>query len=251
LAVVINLTAEAKPNVWCEVGEWSASSVLLGSSLLIDNMAPLFPKPLLGGATNLSYIEKETVNEIWIGAAGAGVFGAILLIPNRQGFFNETSYRNAKGFYEAVAVNNFITNSTKIVVGRKRPDYDDRVRLGKDTLDGRKAFWSGHASSSFGIATYASLYVFEHIGDTKKPLVIGAKAVAGLGLYTLAGYIAGTRVHDHLHHPSDVVAGALAGSASSLFFYGLQNGWWFHKNSPTGLGWEVAPGRVRISLTIP
>ncbi len=251
LIAVISQPAGTKPNLWCEIGEWTATSVVLGASFIIDNQSPLFKKPLLGGKTNLSYHDKETVKESWLVGASAGFLGGILLIPNNQGFFNETSYRNAKGLYEAMAVNYLLTNSAKIIVGRKRPDYDDRVRLGKDTVDGRKAFWSGHASSSFCIATYASLYTFDHIGDNSQPVVLGAKTLVGLGLHALAGYIAATRLIEHKHHPSDVIVGALAGSATSLLFYGLHNRWRCKNPKKTGLRLELMPAAVRISLTIP
>lgn len=251
LVVVVCQAQATKPNLWCEIGEWTATSVVLGASFIIDNQPPLFKESLLGGTTNLSYHDQEAVKESWLIGASAGFVGGILLIPNNQGFFNETSYRNAKGFYEALAVTNLLTNSAKIIAGRKRPDYDDRVRLGKDTVDGRKAFWSGHAASSFGIATYASLHMFDHIGDNRQPIVLGAKTLVGLGLHTLAGYIAATRLIEHKHHPSDVIVGALAGSGTSLLFYGLHNRWWCKKPEKTGLRLELMPAAVRISLTIP
>jgi len=98
----------------------------------------------------------------------------------------------------AQVVNRVVTTTLKVVVNRSRPAVADPTLVALE--DARKhSFPSGHTSSVFALATSISL-------DYPKWYII---APAYLGA-SLMGY---TRCYLGVHYPSDVVAGAVLGTA--------------------------------------
>lgn len=85
----------------------------------------------------------------------------------------------------AQVVTALLVQPTKLLVGRQRPDGDNR-----------QSFPSGHAAVTFAAAGVAT----RHFGWRR-----GALA------YAAASYVALSRVHDNRHYLSDVVAGATMG----------------------------------------
>jgi membrane-associated phospholipid phosphatase len=81
-----------------------------------------------------------------------------------------------------------ITQAIKISVRRDRPDHSNK-----------HSFPSGHASSTFASATVLQ----RHLGWK-----------AALPTYTIASYVAISRMHENRHHLSDVVFGAALGVAA-------------------------------------
>jgi membrane-associated phospholipid phosphatase len=81
-----------------------------------------------------------------------------------------------------------ITQAIKISVRRDRPDHSNK-----------HSFPSGHASSTFASATVLQ----RHLGWK-----------AALPTYTIASYVAISRMHENRHHLSDVVFGAALGIAA-------------------------------------
>jgi membrane-associated phospholipid phosphatase len=110
------------------------------------------------------------------------------------------------------------------MIGRKRPSYDNYPESEKDN-SGRKSFISGHSSLSFVIATYSSLFVYEHTGDNTRTFDIALKSTAITASFCAAGFTAWSRVDDNRHHVSDVIAGSAAGIFSGVAGYIHQNGW--------------------------
>lgn len=103
------------------------------------------------------------------------------------------------------AVSGIITLGLKYSIQRKRPfvTYQDLVT--KKTAAGSFSFPSGHTSSAFATATSLSLlYPKWHV---IAPSFLWASAV---------GY---SRMELGVHYPSDVLAGALIGFASSFLMY--------------------------------
>jgi hypothetical protein len=88
----------------------------------------------------------------------------------------------------ALALNEGVTYAIKASVRRERPDHEAS----------HVSFPSGHASSTFALATV----VQEHLGWR-----------AGIPAYGLATYTAWTRVRDHKHWVSDTVFGGALGIA--------------------------------------
>jgi membrane-associated phospholipid phosphatase len=78
--------------------------------------------------------------------------------------------------------------------------------------------------------TLLSLFFFGKVGihrciKSAKPIPVLIKrrclfVISGLPLM-LAIFIASSRVHDDMHHPADVVAGAIIGMSCAIFGHGL------------------------------
>jgi len=155
------------------------------------------------------------------------------------------------GAAESLALAFFTTEALKRGVGRLRPDFRDRANryycnpeLGRRDLaglncsaadadgvyidekeldNGHESFPSGHAMSSFALATYFALYVGGETvwGDHANSWSTPAGAAIMAGLFGTAATVAATRISDGRHHPDDVAAGAAIGAASSALFYFL------------------------------
>ncbi len=202
--------------------DWGLAIGAFGGSLLLEYSKPWPDHPLIGGASGRPYHE-ETVSMYWLYGGAAFMTGFICLVPNRNGFFNRTSYTNAKGFIQALAFTTLTTSFTKNIFARKRPSYANYPANERDK-DARKSFISGHASTSFCMATYGSMFIYSTVGDRDNPWHMAGKITSALALHSLAGYVAWTRVDDNRHHPSDVVAGGLAGSTIAALVFLWHNG---------------------------
>jgi phosphatidate phosphatase len=78
----------------------------------------------------------------------------------------------------------------------------------------RLSFPSGHTTFAFSIATYISIYVQARITWRGSKLF---KQVLQIIVISVAILVSITRITDYAHHWSDVLAGALMGTVSSLF----------------------------------
>lgn len=105
-----------------------------------------------------------------------------------------------------------MTQIVKASIGRPAPIvYDDRVPLDeRSSGDAIKSFWSGHTASAFSLATsFAFTYWARHPRDPWRWVVLASAHSAALcvGLLKIrAGY----------HWPSDIAAGALAGTSMGI-----------------------------------
>jgi membrane-associated phospholipid phosphatase len=88
----------------------------------------------------------------------------------------------------AQLLNAGLTQSLKVIVGRRRPD------------NGHHSFPSGHASASFATATI----VHREFGWK-----------AGVAAYAAATYVATSRLSENSHYASDVIFGAAVGTVSA------------------------------------
>ncbi|ORY88096.1 phosphatidic acid phosphatase type 2/haloperoxidase, partial [Leucosporidium creatinivorum] len=123
-------------------------------------------------------------------------------------------------------------------VGRLRPDFLDRCAYsvlekactGPFNLvkDGRRSFPSGHSSTAFQGLFFLCLFIagkngafafgatFPRSGLLQSRLLRFSLAVSPL---FLAVWICITRLEDHMHHPTDVLAGSTIGILSALAAY--------------------------------
>jgi len=98
-----------------------------------------------------------------------------------------------------------LNSAVKLLVGRRRPTLDGLPPL-TDTPT-RLSFPSAHASTSFaGALCYARL------------------GLPAGGLYALAASLSASRVYLGVHYPSDVLAGAMLGSAVGAYACGGARG---------------------------
>jgi membrane-associated phospholipid phosphatase len=185
------------------------------SGLAIEHFASPPAEPLLfspdeGGAE----IRGNTVPSVAVGVlAGAGMLSVGLSAGPGQPY-------HFKGLTESLSVTFLLTQTAKITFGRHRPDY-----LPTSTeLDDRRSFMSGHASHTLATTTYLALYLDAHVFPKWRASgsrfawweTLPHAALAGLSFY-----IPYSRVQDHRHHPTDVMAGALLGLTSSILFFTL------------------------------
>ena len=137
------------------------------------------------------------------------------------------------------------TYMTKGLVGRKRPymyntdlSMQDRIGLGDDA-DGNAShsFFSGHTSAAFALATFTSMIFTDIHGESNWSHLMWGSS---LTLATLTGI---ARVKAGVHYPTDVIAGAIAGSTIGYLVPRL------HRKGGEGrLGLVVSPTRMGLRL---
>ncbi|XP_053325915.1 phospholipid phosphatase 3 isoform X2 [Spea bombifrons] len=147
-------------------------------------------------------------------------------------------YKQAGYFLFGCAISQSFTDIAKVSIGRLRPhflaacnpdpskincslgyvvDYECRGSL-REVREARKSFFSGHASFSM----YSMLYLVFYLQS--RFTWRGARLLRPLLQFTLlmmALYTGLSRVSDHKHHPSDVLAGFVQGAvvAYCIVFY--------------------------------
>jgi membrane-associated phospholipid phosphatase len=125
----------------------------------------------------------------------SGEHGAVWLALGAAGWTLDRRRRNRWARATGAVAGTFALNTAlKQIVGRRRPELPGLPPL--TSTPTRLSFPSAHASTSFA----------------------GARAYTKLGLpamplYALAGALAATRLYLGVHYPSDILAGALLGSA--------------------------------------
>jgi membrane-associated phospholipid phosphatase len=130
-------------------------------------------------------------------------------------------------FAEALGWTTLLTNVTKFIVGRERPyAVLHHPELAGPARESNLSFFSGHASAMFAAASFVSLDVGRRL--TSGPLAATTAEERWL-LGTLAPYscffgtaalVALSRVIDQQHWPTDVLAGAVVGTAVARLSYG-------------------------------
>ncbi|XP_039984525.1 phospholipid phosphatase 3 isoform X2 [Xiphias gladius] len=147
-------------------------------------------------------------------------------------------YKQMGVFLFGCAISQSFTDIAKVSVGRMRPHFLDVCRpnfstincsLGyitnytcageeSDVQEARKSFFSGHASFSMYAMLYLAFYLQSRFTWR------GARLLRPLLQFTLlmmAFYTGLSRVSDHKHHPTDVLAGFVQGAlvAYCIVFY--------------------------------
>lgn len=164
---------------------------------------------------------SEAANEIRNPSRQPGMFAAGLaagaLVPLTTSLVNSNPkfpiLTHLRGLIHSHLWTEFFTSSAKVYFGRKRPFYDTVKRRGEERTDDRFSFFSGHASHSFAFATYASQLAFNEL---KSPELAWAYASV---LNASAAWVASSRAFDKQHNWSDVVTGAVVGSAVGYLTY--------------------------------
>ncbi|XP_016378522.1 phospholipid phosphatase 3-like isoform X2 [Sinocyclocheilus rhinocerous] len=147
-------------------------------------------------------------------------------------------YRQVGVFIFGCAVSQSFTDIAKVSVGRMRPHFLDVCKPDYSTIncslgyitqytclgnqsevqEARKSFFSGHASFSMYTMLYLAFYLQSRFTWR------GARLLRPLLQFTLlmmAFYTGLSRVSDHKHHPTDVLAGFVQGAlvAYCIAFY--------------------------------
>ncbi|XP_069498213.1 phospholipid phosphatase 3 isoform X1 [Ambystoma mexicanum] len=194
----------------------------------------------------------ETINDAVLCAAGiliailaiiTGEFYRIFYLKERchsfiQNPYIAALYKQVGCFAFGCAISQSFTDIAKVSVGRLRPhflavcnpdftkvncslgyveDYECRESESKVT-EARKSFYSGHASFSMYTMLYLMLYLQARFTWRGARLL---RPLLQFTLLMLAFYTGLSRVSDHKHHPSDVLAGFVQGAlvAYCIVFY--------------------------------
>jgi hypothetical protein len=136
------------------------------------------------------------------------------------------------GLEAGVIAAGLLTPVLKEMVGRERPSYG-AGHASFSPFSGRASFPSGDATLAFSVASVVAAHASS----------VWLKGTA----WVIAGLVGWERIHLDQHWASDVVAGALIGSAVG--------GWVVHRHEPgpaTHLGWvvepAVGPGEVGLAV---
>jgi membrane-associated phospholipid phosphatase len=135
-----------------------------------------------------------------------------------QGCITKNKATKTKGIYlaQSFATNVAITYLMKKSIQRKRPGETDPT-FTVLTPAGSRSFPSGHTSEAFAMATSLSL--------------VAPKWYVITPAYAFAGLVGYSRMYLGAHYPTDVMAGALVGSAAAWVSYRINQRWTKKKSS--------------------
>ena len=153
---------------------------------------------------------SSRVFPFYVGLA-LGTMGVIKLAEEEKFPF----WTVTRGWIHAALLTDVGTGFTKSFFQRRRPYYYGPGENNRNSDNARLSFVSGHASQSFSFAVYSILVVNEYVEST------AIKAIYALSSLSIASVVSWSRVEDHKHHPSDVLAGAALGAAISYFIWEL------------------------------
>ena len=172
--------------------------------------------PLIDRANDAPFLAAESVPVWSLGAglivSGAGVIGGLSALDGGD----VPPSNMTLSYVGTLAATMLLTEVSKVAVSRQRPDYADRIKRGLDDdllNDGRKSFWSGHASMSFAGATFLALHLADFALDHHRDLGTSALLWGGAtALITGAGLVTNSRLGDGRHHLSDILVGSVVGT---------------------------------------
>ncbi len=151
----------------------------------------------------------------------------------------------------ATALNQF----SKWLFGSYRPDYLDREKRYQEILDwisstpgttpeeeellrkwqkimldGRRSFWSGHATEISATMTYLSYFNWNYNLIKNKNLNLLTTG----GLSALIGLVSASRLIDNRHHPRDVWTGIMCGTLTATLVYYYTHDKWPYASTKHG-----------------
>lgn len=147
-------------------------------------------------------------------------------------------------YVEVFLLTTGVTDITKSMTGRFRPylyntslTAEERFNVqGNGAPIANTSFFSGHTSRTFAFAVFLSKTYTDIYGKNT-----WSKVIWGTSLF-LASATAYTRVAAGEHFPTDVIAGAIVGSAIGYAIPAL------HKVNPDKLSFSIYPNRIYVCL---
>jgi hypothetical protein len=149
-------------------------------------------------------------------AAGAGIHDTTLRDAGRDSLESE------------LLAAGIVTPLLKFAIGRARPNRNEGSHSFRPFNKKYDSFPSGHATNAFAFATA----VAGHYDGWVVPTIV----------YTIATGVAVSRVNDHVHFPSDVLAGALIGRGVAKGILARHTG--------TKVSWQAVPMIDRKSVGV-
>jgi hypothetical protein len=138
----------------------------------------------------------------------------IIVAHHLSGYENTTEdYKHPFVLYKTLLYTNMLTEMTKNVIKKDRPDKSDT-----------RSFFSGHASTTFTATTFFYREIndfFDRWDETKNnpSLKKSFKAISFTSLFGWSAYVGYSRIRDKKHYLWDVVAGSMIGIVIANVMY--------------------------------
>ncbi len=175
---------------WREAG-W-ASLAVIGTALVIDRPLRDEMRRHTGDNTSITQIERFGAQ---YAAATVGGFYLVGVLAD-----DERSVRVAQdGIAASLIASGIVTPAIKLVTGRSRPRADEGIYHFKPFSETNSSFPSGHTTEAFALASVIAGHYDESWVD--------------ITAYSIAGLAGLARTYHHAHFASDVLAGAMIGTA--------------------------------------
>jgi membrane-associated phospholipid phosphatase len=183
------------------------SVVYLNSDKLIKPRCPCDPAEVNAfdrGAIGNTSPTAATLSNLTVGAV---VVAPLLFDAVDLGGLNEAWWEDAAVFAQTLAINGALMTAAKFIAQRPLP----RTYAGDPSLidspEGYRSFYSGHTSLVFAGLSATAMTIRLRYGEKTWPWIV--TGVVGTS-------VAIERVADGRHFPTDVIAGAVMGSAVGI-----------------------------------
>lgn len=161
------------------------------------------------GRFTFGSIDQEYFSEIVLYARLGYNVGKNLLY---KGESTKDDFKHTFVFYKSVLYTYTLTEITKNIFSRTRPDGSDS-----------RSLFSGHSSAVFTAATFLNKEIYAYVNSKNENSLIlpkpVLKAASSVILYGWAGFVGYSRIRDNKHYISDVLLGAAFGSLVGTFMY--------------------------------
>lgn len=145
----------------------------------------------------------------------------------RPNFFAYCDYKGYRAVAEALYTHPGEPSTNSLLDGylnQTQPgvfaNYDINCRLNSNEM--RRSFPSGHACNSFAGLGVLAIYLFGLCRSVGASPALSALVAAAP--FSLATFIAASRIYDYYHFQDDVLAGTVIGFSSAVFFSWLHYG---------------------------
>jgi membrane-associated phospholipid phosphatase len=197
----------------------------LGAHTALKKWGPTRQTPLLFSADEGDQPKSSWEVPGWTLRAGAGTVGLAIALAG-----DESKWFHVKGLAESMATVGLLTHALKLTFGRHRPYYTPEDTESK----ARQSFPSGHTTSAFAIGVYSALYLRRHAFERARDpgsLVAPVEALTYAGIAAGVAAISLERVYHNRHHVTDLLGGAILGTATSMAFFFYQEHRFQHREA--------------------
>lgn len=188
--------------------------ISLGASVITTQVEALSLLNWKSFNPGMAFVENDTVS--FLVCLGVIVF----IVPPIQvliSFFGEDKENIFTIFldsYLGYSVTFFVGTVVKMVTGKERPDFLDRIKKtsGQTLLEGRRSFPSGHTMMSFAGLFYLAYTSYKTIKTVRNSPIKGIIGYLGVVMpFLLSSFVGYSRIADSRHDIVDVTVGAVMG----------------------------------------